>query len=108
MSRSSLAGFFLGCVFSFAVISLPIVAQVPTLPQVEKYIDAFVHAFHCRIAKVEDVNIWERKVLVNVKGMRFVMTAYSGGTYEVCPVGKKPTTLDQTLPPKGEKNESNK
>ena len=94
MSRGNVLSFFLGCVFSFAVISLPIVAKVPTLPQVEKYIDAFVHAFHCRIAVVEDVDMWERKILVNVKGMRFVMTAFSGGTYEICPVGKKVKTID--------------
>ncbi len=108
MKRGYALSFFLGCVFSFAVISLPIVAKVPTLPQVEKYIDAFVHAFHCRIAKVEDVDVWERKILVNVKGMRFVMTAYSGETYEICPVGTKVKTLGQPAPKKRGKSETDK
>ena len=78
--------------FVFLLVA-PAIAKVPTLKEVEKHIDAFVHAFHCRIANVEDVDIWERKVLVNVKGIRFVMTAYSSETYEICPVGRKPRTL---------------
>jgi len=60
-----------------------------TLKDVEKEIDAFVRAFHCRIAVVEDVNLWERKVLVKVKSIRFVLTAFGSGTYEICPVGKR-------------------
>ena len=92
-NRGFLFGFATAISVCAFLLVAPAIARVPTLKEVEKHIDAFVHAFHCRIASVEDVDIWERKVLVNVKGIRFVMTAYSSETYEICPVGRKPRTL---------------
>lgn len=83
-------GFLVGILSSFVFLFSPAIAHLPTLKSVEKQIDAFVHAFHCRIAEVEDVDIWQRKVMVNVKGIRFVMTALNSETYEICPVGKQP------------------
>ena len=93
ITRSFIVGFLLGAIAPIALAVGPVLARTPSLKEVEKHIDAFVHAFHCRIANVEDVDIWERKVLVNVKGIRFVMTAYSSETYEICPVGRKTRTL---------------
>ena len=94
--------FVLGLASGFSLALLlavvPAIARTPSLKEVEKHIDAFVHAFHCRIASVEDVDVWERKVLVNVKGIRFVMTAYSSETYEICPVGTKPRQLKDLIP----------
>ena len=93
--KNFIFGFVSGVLFTAAVAVAPAIARTPSLKEVEKHIDAFVHAFHCRIASVEDVDIWERKVLVNVKGIRFVMTAYSSETYEICPVGRKPRQLKE-------------
>jgi hypothetical protein len=97
-TKSFLLGFVSGIAAVAVLAVVPAIARTPTLKEVEKQIDAFVHAFHCRIASVEDVDIWERKVLVNVKGIRFVMTAYSSETYEICPVGTKPKQLKDLIP----------
>ena len=86
-NRYFVTGFVAGALFIATLATAPAIAHIPTLKSVEKHIDAFVHAFHCRIAVVEDVDVWERKVLVNARGIRFVMTAISGETYEICPVG---------------------
>jgi len=93
ITRSFIVGFVCGAIVPVALAVGPVLARTPSLKEVEKHIDAFVHAFHCRIANVEDVDIWKRKVLVNVKGIRFVMTAYSSETYEICPVGTQPRSL---------------
>jgi hypothetical protein len=91
--KSFTAGILVGCFFSFLFLFSPAIAHIPTLKSVEKHLDAFVHAFHCRIAVVEEVDVWERKVLVNARGIRFVMTAINGETYEICPVGTGPKSL---------------
>ena len=87
---SFFTGFISGALSFFLMLVAPAIAHTPTLKSVEDKIDAFVHAFHCRIAEVEDVDIWQRKVMVNVKGIRFVMTAINRETYEICPVGTQP------------------
>ena len=56
-NRSFVTGFVAGALCITALAVAPAIARTPSLKEVEKHIDAFVHAFHCRIANVEDVDI---------------------------------------------------
>ena len=57
---------------------------------------AFVGGTACRTAQVEDVSIWDRSMLISVKGLKFIMSAVGDDKYEICPVDKTLKTLEDS------------
>lgn len=77
----------MGACFSFFI---PAIASTVVKPEaIEKTISKFVHSLKCHIVDVQDIDLWEGKVLVKAKKLNisFVMTALDSASYEICPVG---------------------
>ena len=70
---------------------------------IEKTISNFVHSLKCHTVDVQDINLWEGKVLVKARRMNisFVMTALDSASYEICPVGLNVKSL-KVIPAKPE------
>lgn len=102
--RSLLAGVLIGTSFSFFIPVLATTARQSST--IEKTIPSFIHSLKCHTADVQDINLWEGKVLVKARKLNisFVMTALDSSSYEICPVGLGIKSLADT---KGEKNEGN-
>ena len=100
MMMQGIRGFVLGFWLGGAVFFIPALASVK---QVEENLDKFIGSFKCRIVEVQDIDLWEGKVLVKAQqlGLSFVMTAQASATYEICPVGVGVTSFKEL--PKGKK-----
>ncbi len=84
-------GFVLGVFTTMLFLSTTSISHdaIKSIAQVEKMIDAWFHVKHCEVAIVQDVNLFERKVLVKAKGVYFIMTAYGTDTFEICPIAER-------------------
>tara|TARA_R110000824_G_scaffold215931_2_gene402467 strand:+ start:2598 stop:2909 length:312 start_codon:yes stop_codon:yes gene_type:complete len=85
--KSFFSGVLIGVCFSFFIPVMASTAMQTT--KIEKTISSFIHSLKCRVVAVQDIDLWEGKVLVkaNQLNISFVMTALDGATYEICPVG---------------------
>jgi len=85
MTRT-IKGFVLGFFLGGALFFIPAIAS---MAQVEKQIGKFVGSFKCRVVEMQEMDLWEGKLLVKSKklNLSFLITAKDPGTYEVCPVG---------------------
>tara|TARA_B100000073_G_scaffold14526_1_gene11882 strand:+ start:3466 stop:3756 length:291 start_codon:yes stop_codon:yes gene_type:complete len=85
--------FFLGVVVTMMLLggSLNSHETLRDIEAAEKMIDAWVHAKHCEVAIVKDIDLFDRKVLVKARGTYFVMTAWNSETFEICPIAKYKT-----------------
>ena len=87
-----------GFVFGYVCCALMFILPAYAVNIVDKEINAFVGGSKCRTAHVEDVSIWDRSMLISVKGLKFIMSAVGDDKYEICPVDKSLQTLeDQKL-----------
>ena len=82
----SIKGFVLGFLFGGGIFFVPAIASVAA---VEQQISKFIGSFKCRTVEVQDIDLWEGKVLVKSSelGLSFVMIAKDSATYDICPVG---------------------
>ena len=71
------------------------IPAVASVTQVEKKIGKFIGSFKCRTVEVQDIDLWEGKVLVKSEDLNlsFIMIAKGSATYDICPVGVGVTTL---------------
>jgi len=90
----SLKSFVVGFVCGAFLFVLPVRA----INTVGAEINAFVGGTDCRTAQVEDVSIWDRSMLISVKGLKFIMSAVGDDKYEICPVDKSLKTLEEQNP----------
>ena len=86
----NIKSFALGFLTASAFLFLPVLASKITAPNmVERQLARFVSSFKCYNVDVQDINLWDSKVLVKARDLNisFVMTAKDSATYEICPVG---------------------
>lgn len=89
---------FVGGVLLGAFICSIIPALAMTAKQsagIEKTISNFIHSLECHNVDVQDIDLWEGKVLVKARKLNisFVMTALDSASYEICPVGLNVNSL---------------
>jgi len=84
-----------GFVFGFVGAALMFIVPSYAINITEEEINAFVGGTNCRTAQVEDVSLWNRSMLISVKGFKFIMSAVGDDKYEICPVDKNLKTLDE-------------
>ena len=84
-----------GFVFGFVCGALMFIVPAYALNTADAEMDAFVGGTNCRTALVEDVSLWDRSMLISVKGLKFIMSAVGDDQYEICPVDKSLKTLDE-------------
>jgi len=83
-----------GFVFGYVCGALMFILPAYAVNTADAEINAFVGGANCRTAHVEDVSIWDRSMLISVKGLKFIMSAVGDDKYEICPVDKSLKTLD--------------
>ena len=92
----SIKSFILG--FLAAGVLFYFIPAVASAIKVEKQINKFVGSFKCRTVEVQDIDLWDGKVLVKSKEMNlsFIMIAKGSAVYDICPVGVGVTTFKET------------
>jgi len=99
--KTLFAGILIGSCFSFFI---PVLATtVKQSATIEKTISNFIHSVKCHNVDVQDIDLWEGKVLVKARKLNisFVMTALDSASYEICPVGLNINSL-KVIPAKPE------
>ncbi len=91
--KSFIAGVLIGSCFSFFIPAIAATAKKSAA--IEKTITNFIHSLKCHVVDVQDIDLWEGKVLVKARKMNisFVMTALDSAAYEICPVGLNVNSL---------------
>ena len=99
--KSFVAGVLIGSCFSFFIPALATTMKQKVT--IEKTISNFVHSLKCHTVDVQDIDLWQGKVLVTARKMNisFVMTALDSASYEICPVGLNVESL-KVIPAKPE------
>ena len=93
--RNFVIGFVVGA-FMFVA---PVNAVKSIVEQMESEIVSLAEGSSCRTATVEDIDLWDRSMLISVKTLKFVMSAVDRSTYEICVVDKSIKTLDDARNP---------
>ncbi len=88
--KNFMIGFMVG-VFMFAA---PVNAVKSIVEQMESELASLAEGSSCRTATVEDIDLWDRSMLISVKTLKFVMSTVDRSTYEICVVDKSIKTLD--------------
>ena len=78
---------------------IPASAIKTVVERMENELVDFAAGSSCRTATVEDIDLWDRSMLISVKGLKFVMSAVNKSTYEICVVDDNIQTLDEARKP---------
>jgi hypothetical protein len=89
--KNFMVGFVLGAFMFMA----PASAIKTVVERMESELIDLAAGSSCRTAIVEDIDLWDRSMLISVKGLKFVMSAVNRSTYEICVVEDHVLTLDE-------------
>ena len=87
--------FIIGFVMGAFMFMAPASAIKSIIKQMQSELDELATGTPCRTATVEDIDLWDRSMLISVNTFRFIMSAVDRNIYEICLVDEKVQTLDE-------------
>jgi len=89
----------IGFVVGACMFVAPANAVKSIVEQMESELASLAEGSSCRTAIVEDIDMWDRSMLISIKSLKFVMSTVDRGTYEICVVDNNIKTLDDARNP---------